>query len=273
MDTTAAADIAPPLAPATWHSAQEHPLTTENLARLLDNRIAAIRVPGFATPQECAAFAAAAKQGRMQYYNVADRIGYIGLAQYQYRWTKTKQEFLDDVPQAQADVAEVFARSFNPLQRLIERLRADWPADVDIASAGGRRYFAGIIRSTSDKIDLHVDWAPVNSPDYAIGAIDGQLGWNFFAEELLTGGHTTVYNHPWDPPRQAGEIPKSYGLDRALTEGVPRFSYRATAGDVVIFNTRNPHEIAPGQAHPGGSRVSIGSFIGRMPDRSLVLWA
>ena len=86
MDATAA-EMAPPLAPATWTSAQEHPLTTENLARLLDNRIAAIRVPGFATPQECVAFAAAAKQGRMQYNNVADRIGYIGLAQYQYRWT------------------------------------------------------------------------------------------------------------------------------------------------------------------------------------------
>jgi hypothetical protein len=49
--------------------------------------------------------------------------------------------------------------------------------------------------------------------------------------------------------------------------------YRATAGDVVIFNTRNPHEISPGVAKPGGSRVSIGSFVGRMPDRSLVLWA
>ena len=41
----------------------------------------------------------------------------------------------------------------------------------------------------------------------------------------------------------------------------------------VLFNTRNPHEIAAGVAQPGGSRVSIGSFIGRMPDRSLALWA
>jgi len=257
----------------TWTSAREHELTQENLKLLLDNRIAAIRIPGFASPDECRRFAAAAKNGNMQYYNVSDRIGYIGLAQYQYRWTKTKEEFLADVPKARADVEAVFAESFDPLQRLMDRLRAVWPQPVDVARENGQPYFAGIIRSTSDKIDLHVDWAPVNSPDYAIGAIDGQLGWNFFAEELESGGHTTVYNNPWDPEVRSGEIPKSYGLGRELTEGVPNFVYRATAGDVVIFNTRNPHEISPGTTAPGGSRVSIGSFVGRMPDRSLVLWA
>lgn len=258
---------------ATWTDSREHPLTEENLRLLLDNRIAAIRIPGFASPDECKRFAAAAKQGNVQYYNVADRIGFIGLAQYQYRWNKTKEEFLADVPKARADIEAVFANSFDPLTRLMERLRAVWPRDVDFAREDGQPYFAGIIRSTSDKIDLHVDWAPVNSPDYAIGAIDGQLGWNFFAEELESGGHTTVHNHPWDPVVTPGEIPKSYGLDRSVVEGAPNFAYRATAGDVVIFNTRNPHEIAPGTAAPGGSRVSIGSFIGRMPDRSLVLWA
>ncbi|HET8746413.1 MAG TPA: hypothetical protein VFM98_12465 [Ramlibacter sp.] len=257
----------------TWESTAEHELTRENLALLLDNRISAIRIRGFATPAECAGFAAAAKKGRMQYYNVSDRIGYIGLAQYQYRWNRTKEEFLADVPQARADVEEVFAQSFDPLARLMERLQAAWDRPVDFAREGERPYFAGIIRSTSDKIDLHVDWAPVNSPDYAIGAIDGQLGWNFFAEELESGGHTTVYNAPWNPLVTPGEIPKSYGLDHALVEGAPRFTYRATAGDVVIFNTRNPHEVAPGTCMPGGSRVSIGSFVGRMPAGNLVLWA
>lgn len=257
----------------TWTDEVEHELSTENLSLLLDNRIPAIRIRGFATQQECEAFATAAKNGNVQYYNVSDKIGFIGLAQYQYRWTKTKEEFLADVPKAQADVAAVCAQSFDPLQRLMDLLRAVWPDKVEMAQEDGRPYFAGIIRSTSDKIDLHVDWAPVNAPDYTIGAIDGQLGWNFFAEELESGGHTNVYNNPWNPEVVGGEIPKSYGLDRSLTEGVPKFTYRASTGDVVIFNTRNPHEIAPGVAKPGGSRVSIGSFVGRMPDNSLVLWA
>ena len=258
---------------STWTSTLEHELTEENLRLLFDNRIPAIRIRGFATPDECSRFAAAAKNGNMQYYNVSDRIGYIGLAQYQYRWTKTKQEFLDDTIKAQGDVQAVFSKSFDALSRLLEHLRAVWPQPVGLANEDGREYFAGIIRSTSDKIDLHADWAPVNSPDYAIGAIDAQLGWNFFAEELESGGHTTVHNNPWNPIVVPGEIPQSYGLDRALTQDVPNFVYRANAGDVVLFNTRNPHEIAPGTAKPGGSRVSIGSFVGRMPDKRLVLWA
>jgi hypothetical protein len=257
----------------TWTNSIEHELNAENLRLLLDNRIPAIRIPAFATPKECAAFAAAAKQGNMQYYNVNDRIGYIGLAQYQYRWSKTKEEFLADVPKARADVEAVFAQSFDPLSRLMQQLQAVWPARVDFAHEDGQPYFAGIIRSTNDKIDLHVDWAPINSPGYSIDAIDGQLGWNFFAEELASGGHTTVYNNPWDPAIAEGEIPKSYGLDRELTKDVPQFTYRPTAGDVVIFNTRNPHEIAAGTASPNGSRVSIGSFVGRMPDNHLALWA
>ncbi|MGB3067168.1 MAG: hypothetical protein WBC18_01425 [Ottowia sp.] len=259
--------------PPTWLDRTEHELSQDSLKLLLDNKIPAIRIRGFATADECRAFAEAAKRGNMQYYNVADRIGYIGMAQYQYRWTKTKEEFLADVPKAQADVAAVFAGSFDPLQRLMERLRSVWAEPVDFANENGRPYFAGIIRSTSDKIDLHVDWAPVNSPDYAIGAINGQLGWNFFAEELESGGHTNVYNSPWNPEITPGEIPKSYGLDRSLVENAPMFTYRASAGDVVIFNTRNPHEIASGVAKPGGSRVSIGSFVGRMPDGHLALWA
>jgi hypothetical protein len=258
----------------TWIDGAEHALTCESLALLLDNKIPAIRVAGFASPDECSAFSAACKAGRMQYYNVAERIGYIGLAQYQFRWNKTRDEFLADVPQAQEDVEAVFhAAGFNPVQRVMSLLRANWDAPVDVAREDARPYFAGIIRSTSEKIDLHVDWAPVNAPGYSIAAIDGQVGWNFFAEELLSGGHTTVYNNPWYPVLQPGEIPQSYGLPRSLTEGVPSFTYQATVGDLVIFNTRNPHEVAPGNASSSGSRVSIGSFAGRKPDGSLALWA
>ena len=39
---------------------------------------------------------------------------------------------------------------------------------------------------------------------------------------------------------------------------------------ILIFNSRNPHEVSPGT---GGERLQIGSFIGRQPDGSLVLWS
>lgn len=266
------ARTAPP-AP-TWMAEGEYELTTENLRLLLDNHIPAIRIRGFATPQECDSFTAAARSGNIQYYSVATKIGYIGMAQYEYRWGRPKEDFFAAVPAANRDLREVIARcSFDPLQRLIDQLQAVWPQHVGVAREELGEYYAGIVRFAGEGVDLHCDWAPVNSPHYAIGTIDGQLGWNFFAEELASGGHTTVHNAPWAPEITDGEIPKSYGLDRSLVEGSPKAVYKATAGDVVLFNTRNPHEISGGVARPGGSRISIGSFVGRMPDGALVLWS
>lgn len=259
---------------STWTATGEHELTTDNLQLLLDNRIPVIRIRGFATPEECASFSGAARAGNIKYYSVATKIGYIGMAQYEYRWGRSKAEFFAAVPAANRDLQDVISRcSFNPLQRLIDRLQAVWPHPVGVARDELGEYYAGIIRFAGEGVDLHVDWAPVNSPHYDIGHIDGQLGWNFFAEELESGGCTTVHNAPWDPKVEPGVVPKSYGLDRSLVEGAPSATYRPTAGDVVLLNTRNPHRISGGVAKPGGSRISIGSFVGRMPDGRLVLWS
>jgi hypothetical protein len=258
----------------TWTESGEFDLTTANLQRLLDNRIPVIRIRGFATPEECASFTAAARSGNIKYYSVATKIGYIGQAQYEYRWGRPKEDFFAAVSAANADLKDVLSRcSFDPVQRLIDRLQAVWPRPVHVAREELGDYYAGIIRFAGEGVDLHCDWAPINSPHYKIGRIDGQLGWNFFAEELESGGETTVHNAPWNPEVKNGEIPKSYGLDRAVVEGSPKAVYKATAGDVVLFNTRNPHEISGGTARPGGSRISIGSFVGRMPGGELVLWS
>lgn len=262
------------LTSATWTDTGEFELSARNLQRLLNNEIPVIRIRGFATPDECASFNAAARGGNIQYYSVARRIGYIGMAQYEYRWGRPKEDFFAAVPRAQHDLDQVMAAcSFDPLQRLIDSLQAVWPHPVGLAREALGPYYAGVIRFAGEGVDLHVDWAPVNSPHYAIGAIDGQLGWNFFSEELASGGETTVHNAPWDPRITGDEIPKSYGLEPALVEGAPKAVYKASAGDVVIFNTRNPHEISGGVPKPGGSRISIGSFVGRLPHGELVLWS
>jgi hypothetical protein len=259
---------------ATWTDLREHDLTPDSLDDLLANRIPAIRIRNFATPEECASFTASAKAGNMKFYSVAKRIGYIGMAQYEYRWNRPMSDFFDAVPGAKADLQWVVDRSFDPVRRLVGALQAVYDAPIGPAREKQfGEYFAGIIRMASEGVDLHADFAPFNSPAYSIGRIDSQLAWNFFAEELLSGGETTIYNEPWTPEMKPGEIPKSYGLDPAIVAGSQAFTYKPTAGDVVLFNSRNPHQVGGGQTLPGRDRISIGSFIGRMPDRSLVMWA
>jgi hypothetical protein len=259
----------------TWAHIAEYPLTRESFNALLHNRIPAIRIAGFASLKECESFSAAVKAGPMKYYSVARRIGYIGMAQYEYRWNTPKERYFDNVPEAQATLDAVIAQAgWNPVERLMECVAAVTGGSIGRAeeeSLGS--YFAGIVRSASEGVALHVDYAPFNSPAYSISQIDAQLGWNFFSEGLSSGGHTTLYNAPWSPEIVKGEIPKSYDLPRDLIAGAPSFTYAPTPGDVVIFNTRNPHEIAGGEAQPNRDRISIGSFIGRMPDGRLTMWS
>ena len=258
---------------ATWVTLEEAPLTREALAALLENRIPAIRMRGFADSVECAAFARAARAGPIKYYSVTPPVGYIGMAQYEYRWDRPRADYFHDVAAANHNLAQVVYASFDPVARLIERIAAVYDAPVGCGREPGfGAYYVGIIRIASQGISLHADYAPLNSPAYSIGGIDAQLAWNFFAEDLGQGGATTLYNAPWSPVARQGEIPQSYNLPPEVVAGAPTFTYAATAGDAVIFNSRNPHQIAGGPPQPGRERISIGSFIGRMPDGALAMW-
>ena len=259
---------------ATWVTLEEAPLTREALAALLENRIPAIRMRGFADSVECAAFARAARAGPIKYYSVTPPVGYIGMAQYEYRWDRPRADYFHDVAVANRNLAQVTSASFDPVVRLIEGLAAVYDAPVGIGQEPGLgAYYAGIIRLASQGIKLHADFAPFNSPAYSIGRIDAQLAWNFFAEDLNEGGATIVHNAPWSPAVKPSEIPQSYDLPRTGVAGATTFCYAPTAGDVVLFNSRNPHEVMGGPADQGRDRIGIGSFLGRMPDRSLVMWA
>jgi hypothetical protein len=256
----------------SWRAAREFSLSRAALEALLANEIPAIRMSGFATAAECAGFAAAMRTGARKAYGVDRRIGYIGMAQYEYRWGRTKADYFAAVPEAYADQRDVFKRSFDPLRRFMDALGEHWPAAVEIARDPEGPYFAGIIRFASGGIGLHADFAPFNMPGYGVAACDAQLAWNLFVEAPTAGGVTTIRNVPWTPAMTDGEPPPSYGLGPEAADG-ETFAYAPAVGDVVIFNSRNPHEVSPGMPAEGPGRLQIGSFVGRMPDRRLVLFA
>jgi hypothetical protein len=81
----------------TWTDTAERALSRDSLRAVLDNRLAVVRIRNFATPEECERFAKAAKAANMKYYSVQRRIGYIGLAQYEYRWNTPKENYFRDV--------------------------------------------------------------------------------------------------------------------------------------------------------------------------------
>ena len=71
---------------SAWREKGEHGLSRDSLTALLANEIPAIRIEGFANAKECADFAAAMRLGNQRTYGVDRPIGYIGMAQYEFRW-------------------------------------------------------------------------------------------------------------------------------------------------------------------------------------------
>jgi hypothetical protein len=265
-----------------WRLQGEQGLKRESLQALFDDEIPAIRIRGFATAAECRAFAEAMKRLGTRDYNFVDdrqaelsavKINFIGLTHYNYRH-KAAAEYFAAVPDACAQQRQVLDASFDAMERFVARLRAAWPRDVRIASQpDGTAFFAGIIRDAHNGADLHADYAPFTAPALEIGRIAAQISWNLWVEHPDRGGETTIYHAPWTPERVPGRIPENYPVADALVAGAETHVYRPAVGDVIMFNPRNPHAIAPAAPGDPHSRLQIGSFAGLHPSGDIVLWS
>jgi hypothetical protein len=257
----------------SWPQGVSFSLDATSLEALLANRIPAIHVPGFISPVRCEAFCKAVRQAPLRHYSVQPPVAYAGMAQYEYRWNRPKADYFADVPAADRSCAEIFSASFDPVSEVIALLKRVWGRPVGRAHEPGLGdYFAGIVRVAGGGIKLHADFAPINAPGWSVSAIDAQIGWNIYFEVPDEGGDTVVYGEPWQADLIDGQAPPSYGLDHAALAHAPKYRYHPSQGELVFFNVRNPHEVLAAQTE-GRSRISIGAFVGRMPDGSLALWS
>ena len=265
-----------------WVNQEEVALSAHSLGALFDNSIPALRIRAFATPEECRSFAAAIDEVGMQHvYNFSNaqnetlsdyQTGYIGLTHYNFRH-KPREAYFDEVALAYEFRNKVIERSFDPVQRIIDALNKLTHNHVSIAEEpDGQRLYAGIIRNAGGGGALHADFAPFTAPNLGIGQINAQISWNLWVEHPQQGGETTVHHRPWTPAAHESGIPEQYPLDDSLVEGAEKHVYRPEVGDVIFFNTRNPHEISPG-ASGDKPRLQIGSFVGRLPQGDLILWS
>lgn len=265
-----------------WVNHEEVGLSAQSLDALFENRIPALRMRAFATPDECHSFVAAIDEVGMQHvYNFANadneklsdyQTGYIGLTHYNFRH-QPRQAYFDQVPLAYEFRNKVIERSFDPVQRIVDSLHKASGKDVSIATeADGQSLYAGIIRNAGGGGALHADFAPFTAPGLVIGQINAQISWNLWVEHPDRGGETTVHHRPWTPDANEIGIPEQYPLDAALVAGAETHVYRPEVGDVIFFNTRNPHEISPG-ASGDKPRLQIGSFVGRLAQGNMILWS
>jgi hypothetical protein len=164
--------------------------------------------------------------------------------------------------------------SWNPFDRMMSLIRETYPENsLELAQEPGYgRYYAGIIRDTSGGGSLHADVTMYSARDYVISRVASQVTWNFFATRVDgAGGKTTVHNRPYRVKTKPGEKVEIEGFGRSYVDGAETHVYTPVMGDVIMFNSHNPHEWTAVEI--GQRRMGVSTYIGRLPDGNFIYWS
>lgn len=252
-----------------WVGAGANELSADSLERLFANEIPYIRIPDFATRDECEHLVAEAGQhGFNAYRNVEPRIDKLGITVFEYN-AISKRRYFEDARTARQIQEAIFQRSFDPIARLRGLIEARTAYHARVArTEAGADYFAGLVRRIEKGTLIHVDFAPAEQEGWCVGQVTHQLAWNLYLRTSGNGGKTHVFQRQWNPEHERYKD-GSYGYDPAVSQGSEKAAFEPRPGEVVLFNTRNFHYVDP----TADERITVTSALGRLSDRELIFWS
>ena len=254
-----------------WTNKEDQVLTAESLEALFRNYIPVIRISQFATKEECQKLVEAAESVGFYFYEgLEPPLGRIGITQSGFG-NSGKLEYFDSVRQVNYKIQKVFSLAFNPLERLVMLFRQHSSTRAEIAKENDDlgQYCPGLIQHANE-FPLHFDLAKYSAPDWKIGRCVAQLALTLYIKVPENGGECVVYKRPWSANDEKYKDPDApYIYDMSVVKGSEAKSIAPALGDLVLFNSRNFHQVMPGK----GERIVIILFIGKMPEGDLVFWA
>lgn len=251
-------------------------LDRRSLVALMDGEIPAIHLEGFASAQECARLRAAIRAGAASGRDAATSPMTIFGGNLSNFRGAGRDDYFADVERSYREVAALHAAAFDPLERIVGLLGDAWDAPVGVAREPEPygRYFAGCVKSRVEGSALHYDFVPYLLEGYGICEIVEQFSWNLYVEVPPGTGATTIHDAMIrEPPPGQGRAFWDNLLPPESVAGARTYTFMPREGEVVLFNTRCPHSIEVEVDDDAVRRTQVGSFIGRMPDDSLVLWS
>jgi hypothetical protein len=159
-----------------------------------------------------------------------------------------------------------------PLQRALDWLSKLFPGrSVNIAYEPGiGHYFAGLLRRIEEGTLVHVDFAPLEQPGWAVARVYNQLAFNIYLDVAqVNPGVVHVWQKQWQPKDQQFKIPGSYGYTAQVVEGVPFATITPRVGMMILINTRNFHQVSAAS----GMRLTFSASVGRLSDKDIVVWS
>jgi hypothetical protein len=254
----------------TWQELRVESLDGSSVRQLLNDEVAALIVHGFLDVRSCEESRARLSDApRWSFYEGSTPpMGRLGMTQYEHYGAK--ERYLSQAAPEMQMRDQLLRGLPDPLQMLISHLNAVGPFRAAVASEEGRTYFAGIFRRGT-AVAIHSDWAPRDAQGWAIGEIRAQLGWNLYYDLPERGGELVVYRRQWTPDMETHARQRFNDYDPDQFERIQHVEIHPKQGDLVLFNGRNAHRVK--HSPEGERRLSVGSFIGELPDGQLLFWS
>jgi hypothetical protein len=247
--------------------------TTEFHA-LLNGEVACVVIDDFSSEAVCHAIGEnVVRLGFARSYT-GDNLeaSFTGLAAMEY--LGRQEDYLTAVAEANAERRQLLGSQPDPIEDVVQLLRAAWPAGARIATEGDRAYFAGVIRSLK-KVPHHTDSARRDLEGWSVAKITRQLSWNLFLTDPDSGGEFEIWSRYW---RDDDE--RDYRYDRATKKGYrPEVVHGHSSvvvspctGRLVLFNALYYHTVR--DVIGAKPRLAMSSFIGVIDEDSPVaLWS
>ncbi len=250
-----------------WTTTDVPPLTRDSVLQLIDNRVPAVRIDDFATPNEVAELGRELTEHSVRTRSISE-VTRLGISQYQQGLRGSKSEYFDTAVRIAPAFEGIFARSFSPVERFVGALRNVGFDTAVMEEPGFGPYWAGTGKLRNGFSPIHVDFAPQDSQGWTIGESVGQLAWNLYLRVPDAGGELLVWDKQWRPEHDVHQAPESYWYTEEVVAGLPRLELAVRPGQIVVLNSRNFHAVADSK-----DRLAFGSFISVFDDGRLRLWS
>lgn len=247
-------------------------LTREHILRLAVGVLGAVHIKNFSSPDDCADIMKGLESCPLGAYDEAliyPRIAKLGPAAYDFYASGGLDERYWVESERAVAARSTLLRGGDPLEFAVRRIRSAWGDDLVPARCGGRDMFAGMIREIASGAKLHFDEIVREFPGALDETVASFLTLNWYLSMPEEGGETLVWRHPWRPvdePYRDG-----YGYSEEVVRDDPFVTVRPSAGDAVIFDSRNYHAVR--RVRGNGRRVTLSFFLGVTGRGPLAIWS
>ncbi|MEX0446412.1 2OG-Fe(II) oxygenase [Xenorhabdus sp. SGI246] len=212
------------------------------------------------------------------YYENAPKIGRIGMAFFESIDSMEKRDFYyKNANKWNFELRDACFPYLSPISYLLSELDTSWVKGAKLATFKGNKMFSGLARIFKDgsSAEPHQDIFLRDAPELNKHfPIKEQLAFNIYLDVPEKGGEIELWN--WKATDQEfhnfqNKNPDlAYGMDREKIRK-PDIVYKPKKGEILLFNPRNVHAVAPSNGTP---RLTISTFIGYSSDNEeLVLWS